>query len=110
MPRCRSAAISWPRQRRASSEAEDLALAAAAVLVVATATGGVVVMSSAEQATPTPQESPANTEKVERGKLSDRVPQAGILTFRAQSDGSPYAAINQTRGVYTKLPDVLDRP
>jgi hypothetical protein len=110
MPRCRSAAISWPRQRRASSEAEDLALAAAAVLVVATATGGVVVMSSAEQATPTPQESPANTEKVERGKLSDR----GVPGWDPDLSGAvgrpPYAAINQTRGAYTKLPDVLDRP
>jgi peptidoglycan hydrolase-like protein with peptidoglycan-binding domain len=85
------------------------ALAAAAVLVVATATGGVVVMSSAEQATPTPQESPANTEKVERGKLSDRVSQTGILAFRARSDGSPYSVINQTRGVYTKLPENGDK-
>jgi peptidoglycan hydrolase-like protein with peptidoglycan-binding domain len=78
--------------------------AGAAVLTAAAATGGVVAMSSAEQATPTPQESPANTVKVERGKLSDRVSQAGILTFRAQSDGSPYSAINQAHGIYTKLP------
>jgi hypothetical protein len=80
------------------------ALAGAAVLTAAAATGGVVAMSSAEQVTPTPQESPANTAKVERGKLSDRVSQAGILTFRAQPDGSPYSAINQARGTYTKLP------
>ena len=32
----------------------------------------------------------------------------GILTYRARSDGSPYSAINQARGTYTKLPDVGD--
>jgi peptidoglycan hydrolase-like protein with peptidoglycan-binding domain len=79
-------------------------LAGAAVLTTAAATGGVVAMSSAEQATPAPQESPANTAKVERGKLSDRVSQAGILTYRARSDGSPYSAINEAHGIYTKLP------
>jgi hypothetical protein len=78
--------------------------AGAVLLTAAAATGGVVAMSSAEQATPTPQESPANTAKVERGKLSDRVSQAGILTYRARSDGSPYSAINQAHGIYTKLP------
>jgi peptidoglycan hydrolase-like protein with peptidoglycan-binding domain len=80
-----------------------------AVLTAAAATGGVVAMSSAEQATPTPQESPANTAKVERGKLSDRVSQAGILTYRARSDGSPYSAINQAHGIYTELPDEGDK-
>jgi hypothetical protein len=34
------------------------------------------------------------------------VSQAGILTYRAQSDGSPYSVINQARGAYTKLPAV----
>jgi peptidoglycan hydrolase-like protein with peptidoglycan-binding domain len=33
------------------------------------------------------------------------VSQYGILTFRARSDGSPYAVINQARGTYTQLPD-----
>ncbi len=44
----------------------------AGVLVAVTATGGVVVMSSAKLATPAAQE-PANTVKVERGKLSSMV-------------------------------------
>jgi hypothetical protein len=34
---------------------------------------------------------------------------AGTLTYRARSDGSPYAAINQRRGIYTELPDVGDK-
>jgi peptidoglycan hydrolase-like protein with peptidoglycan-binding domain len=85
------------------------ALAAAAVLVVAAATGGVVVMSSAKQATPTPQDTPANTAKVEKGELSAMVSQGGTLTYRARSDGSPYSVINQARGLYTKLPENGDR-
>ena len=32
------------------------------------------------------------------------VSQAGTLTYRARSDGSPYSVINQARGTYTKLP------
>ncbi len=32
------------------------------------------------------------------------VSQAGILTYRARSDGSPYSVINQARGTYTQLP------
>ena len=80
-------------------------LAGAAVLVAATATGGVVVMSSATQATPAAQEPPANTVNVEKGELSSMVSLDGTLTYRARSDGSPYAVINQARGTYTKLPD-----
>ena len=84
-------------------------LAAAAVLVAVTATAGVVVMSSAKQATPAAQEPPANTLKVEKGKLSAMVSLDGTLTYRARSDGSPYSAINRTRGTYTKLSDDGDK-
>ena len=35
--------------------------------------------------------------------------QYGTLTYRARSDGSPYAVINQARGTYTKLPDGGDK-
>jgi peptidoglycan hydrolase-like protein with peptidoglycan-binding domain len=80
-------------------------LAGAAVLVAVTATGGVIVMSSAEEATPAAQETPANTVKVERGKLAAMVSQDGTLTYRARPDGSPYAVVNQAPGVYTRLPD-----
>jgi multidrug efflux pump subunit AcrA (membrane-fusion protein) len=85
------------------------ALAGAAVLVAVTATGGVIAMSSAKQATPAAQEPPAKTATVERGRLSDMVSQFGILTYRAQSDGSPYSVINRARGIYTKLPAGGDR-
>jgi peptidoglycan hydrolase-like protein with peptidoglycan-binding domain len=85
-------------------------LAAAAVLVAATIAGGVVVMStSAEQTTAAAQELPANTVEVEKGDLSSMVSLDGTLTYRARSDGSPYSAINQASGTYTKLPDEGDK-
>jgi hypothetical protein len=84
-------------------------LAGAAVLVAVTAIGGVVAISGAEQASPAAQEPPANTATVERGELSDMFSQYGILTYRARSDGSPYAVINRSRGIYTKLPDAGDK-
>jgi peptidoglycan hydrolase-like protein with peptidoglycan-binding domain len=32
----------------------------------------------------------------------------GTLTYRARSDGSPYAVFNQARGTYTELPNIGD--
>jgi peptidoglycan hydrolase-like protein with peptidoglycan-binding domain len=85
-------------------------LAAAAVVVAATIAGGVVVMStSAEQTPAAAQELPADTVKVEKGDLSSMVSLDGTLTYRARSDGSPYSAINQASGTYTKLPDEGDK-
>ena len=84
-------------------------LAGAAVLVAVTVTGGVVAMSIGKQATLPAQAQPANTVKVEKGKLSAMVSLGGTLTYRARSDGSPYAVINQALGTYTKLPDDGDK-
>ncbi len=81
----------------------------AAVLVVVTATGGVVVMSSATPSTTVAQDTPANTAKVEKGKLSAMVSQDGTLTYRARSDGSPYPVINRAGGTYTELPESGDK-
>src|SRR5262245_61314988 len=66
-------------------------------------------MSDGNQATEAAQAPPVNTETVERGRLSDMVSQFGILTYRARSDGSPYAVINRARGIYTELPDAGDK-
>ena len=85
------------------------ALAGAAVVAVA---GTVVVTlypTNAPQATPAALRAPANTVKVEKGELSAMVALDGTLTHRARSDGSPYSAINQARGIYTELPDEGDR-
>ena len=80
-------------------------LAGAAVLAAAAATGGVVAMSGAKQATVGRTGAAGEHRDGGTGKLSDMVSQYGTLTYRARSDGSPYAVINQARGTYTKLPD-----
>ncbi len=84
-------------------------LVGAAALVAVTATAVVVAMSSANEATPAAQVPPANTVQVEKGKLSAMVSLDGTLTYRARSDGSPYAVINQALGTFTKLPDDGDK-
>jgi peptidoglycan hydrolase-like protein with peptidoglycan-binding domain len=82
-------------------------LAAAAVLVAAVC--GAVAISGAEQPVAAAQAPAANTEKVERGELSALVSGSGILTYRARSDGSPYAVINPAGGVYTELPEAGEK-
>jgi peptidoglycan hydrolase-like protein with peptidoglycan-binding domain len=84
-------------------------LAGAVVLVGVGVTGGVVAVSSAQRASATAQEVPVSTATVERGQLSAMVSLAGILTYRARWDGSPYAVINQASGTYTRLPYVGDK-
>lgn len=76
-------------------------LAAAGVL-----TGIVLGTSDGKQRKPAAQETLASTAKVVKGDLSATVSLAGILTYRGQSDGSPYPVINQAQGTYTKLPDL----
>jgi peptidoglycan hydrolase-like protein with peptidoglycan-binding domain len=83
------------------------ALAAAAV-VGAGACGVVAILSGEHPAAAAPAPA-ANTEKVEQGELSALVSGAGTLTYRARSDGSPYAVINQAGGVYTQLPEAGDK-
>ncbi len=80
--------------------------AAAGVLIALAAAGGVLVMSGTQQRAPAAQSSPVNTAPVQRRTLSAMVSEAGILTYRAQSDGSPYSVINHARGTYTELPAV----
>jgi peptidoglycan hydrolase-like protein with peptidoglycan-binding domain len=84
-------------------------LTVAAVVAVATIIASVAAISSANQANPAAQQPAVNTAKVERGRLSAMVSMYGILTYRGQADGSPYAVINQARGTYTKLPDGGDK-
>jgi len=83
------------------------ALVAAGVLVAATC--GVVAMSGAKQPTAAARTPASDTVKVRRGELSAMVSQAGTLTYRARSDGSPYPVIDQARGVYTYLPEIGDK-
>jgi hypothetical protein len=84
-------------------------VAAAVVLAAAAAIGGVVATSGGRQATEAAQAARVNTASVDRGDLSDMVSQYGILTYRAQPDGSPYAVINRDGGTYTELPAAGDK-
>jgi peptidoglycan hydrolase-like protein with peptidoglycan-binding domain len=84
-------------------------LTGAAVLVGVSVTGGVVAVSRAKQASPAAQETTVSTATVNKGTLSAMVSLHGTLTYRARSDGSPYAVINQASGTYTQLPDVGDK-
>ena len=81
-------------------------LVAAAGVAVAIAAGVVVAASGAKQAGPAAQEPPTNTATVEKGELAATVSLAANLTYRAQSDGSPYSVINQAQGTYTELPEL----
>jgi hypothetical protein len=79
-------------------------LAGAVVVVAVIATGGVLVLSSPKQAAAAAPQSSANTATIDERALSAMVSEAGILTFRARPDGSPYSVIDQAQGTYTALP------
>ena len=79
-------------------------LAGAAVLAAVAAIGGVAVTSGTKPASTAAPPAPAHTAQVESRTLSAMVSEAGILTYRARSDGSPYSVINHARGTYTRLP------
>ena len=83
------------------------ALAGVAVLVAAIC--GAVALPGGEHPAAAARAPAADTVKVELGELSAMVSQGGTLTYRARSDGSPYAVINQARGVYTQLPGTGDK-
>jgi hypothetical protein len=82
---------------------------AAVVLVAAVASGVVVATFGGGQPTSAAQASAVNTATVDRGTLSDMVSQFGILSYRARSDGSPYAVIDRAGGTYTELPSAGDK-
>ncbi len=82
------------------------ALGGAALLTALAATSGALVASDAKPPAMAAQQPPANTASVEQRTLSAIVSQAGILTYRARPDGSPYSVINQAHGTYTALPAV----
>ena len=84
-------------------------LAGAAVALVAAVAIGVVVLTSGGGQTQAAQASAVSTATLERGTLSDMVSQYGILSYRARSDGSPYAVINRASGTYTGLPTAGDK-
>src|SRR4051812_7750373 len=83
--------------------------ALAAVALVVAGVCSVVALSGADHPAAAAGAPAANTEKVERGALAALVSGAGILTYRARSDGSPFAVVNQAGGVYTQLPEAGEK-
>jgi hypothetical protein len=79
-------------------------LATAAAVIAVVAAVGVAVTSGARPAAAAGQPAPANTAQVQRRTLTAMISQPGVMTYRAQADGSPYSVINQTQGTYTALP------
>lgn len=76
----------------------------AAALVALVATAAMVVSSGRRQQALAAQRLPVSTAQVQKRTLLAIVSQPGTLTYRARSDGSPYAVIDQASGTYTKLP------
>ncbi len=76
------------------------------VLAAAAVTGVVLVMSGGKAVSAAARPLPVGTTRVEKRTLSAMVSQGGILTYRARSDGSPYAVINLGHGTYTSLPAI----
>jgi len=81
----------------------------AAAMLVAAVCVVVVLFSVADHPSGGARAPSANTAKVELGALSALVSGAGTLTYRARPDGSPYAVVNEARGVYTQLPVAGDK-
>jgi hypothetical protein len=78
----------------------------AAVVVAVILTAVALVLSGGRKAVAAAGPLPVGTARVQKRTLSAMVSQGGILTYRARSDGSPYAVINQAHGTYTSLPAV----
>jgi multidrug efflux pump subunit AcrA (membrane-fusion protein) len=78
-------------------------LAAAAVLAVLGVVVGIVASCGGGH-TKASARTAVQTALVERGPLADLVSADGILTYRAQPNGSPYAVINHAAGTFTQLP------
>jgi hypothetical protein len=81
-------------------------MAGAVIAAAGILTGLLVATSGEKQAPGAAQEQSTKTAKVVKGDLLATVSLAGILSYRAQADGSPYSVINQSQGTYTRLPEL----
>jgi hypothetical protein len=90
-----------PRRRRGR-------IAGAVVLVLAVGAGGAAIAITKpfgdDGKPPARVGSGTALAPVQEGPLSSRVNQSGTLSFKAQSDGTPYSVVNQARGIYTWVP------
>ncbi|GAA2428640.1 hypothetical protein GCM10010191_47240 [Actinomadura vinacea] len=89
-----------PRRRRGRK-----VLAGTGVLVLLAA-AGVAVMDPFDDGDAQPASSTDGTSlaAVREGPLSTQVTQSGTLSYAAHGDGTPYAVVNQAKGIYTWVP------
>jgi hypothetical protein len=94
-----------PRRRRRRS-----LRAGVAVLVLAVAAGAVLATAPYGDGGKEPPSTTgdASLATVRRGPLASQVSQGGTLTYVARDDGTPYAVVNHTTGIYTWVPSTGD--
>lgn len=88
-----------PRRRRT-------VLAGTGILVLLAAAGVAVVTDPFDDGDARPASSADGTSlaAVREGPLSTQVTQGGTLSYAAHGDGTPYAVVNQAKGIYTRVP------
>ncbi len=84
-------------------------IGAGALIVAAAAMGGAIARSGGARDDAVTSGPVTSTAAVERGSLAAVVSLDGTLTYRARPDGSPFVAVNQASGTFTRLPEAGDR-
>ena len=109
MPGAEDAApgIPVPDRRKPRRRRRRKALAGTGVLVLLAAAGvAAAVMDPFDDgdAQPAPTVDGTSLAAVREGPLSTQVTQSGKLSYAAHGDGTPYAVVNQAKGIYTWVP------
>jgi peptidoglycan hydrolase-like protein with peptidoglycan-binding domain len=89
----------WKRRRR-----KVFAGTGALVLVAAGVAAAVVDPFDDEGTRPASSTDGTSLAAVREGPLSTQVTQSGTLSYAAHGDGTPYAVVNQAKGIYTWVP------
>jgi Putative peptidoglycan binding domain len=96
-----------PDETAASTTARRRVLIGASLTVIATCVALALTTASGESQSPraiAPGAAGPAIATVRRTALSSQLHGTGVLQYAAQRDGSPYAVVNQARGVLTALP------
>lgn len=107
-PRMAARTLDHPPAARPRRRRRRVALGLTGAAVIAAAAAVVVTDPFAPDepvAGPSPLAAGSTLATVRQGPLSAQVSQSGTLSFAGRTDGSPYAAVNQARGIFTWLPD-----
>ncbi|NRQ35279.1 hypothetical protein HII36_26140 [Nonomuraea sp. NN258] len=77
--------------------------------VAATVATGAVLLTYSGGTASSAQPRPPETAAVTKGRLDSQITDDGTLGYRKRPDGSPYSAVNQASGIYTRLPQEGDQ-